>query len=594
MRHLVLLALLTACSPAEPPAEPAAPGPQAQPAAPEAPAPAAKADAGEGARVQEEGRVAPRMQKAEAEEKARSSGILGAKEDAGDGIGGLIGTRGTALGSGGLGTRGVGLGGGGIATSYGMGRGASGYGKGGGSFGSAAPRVAERYTDYGINRVTLTADDRLSTFSIDVDTASYAIARSHLQRGQLPPTAAVRVEEMVNAQTYAYPPPDGEAPFAVSMEVAPDPWHDGHHILRVGVQAAQPEIDRLPVHLTFLVDTSGSMRASNKLPLARRALKELVANLDDEDRVAIATYAGSTGIALNPTRVGDGRQAIVAALDGLEHGGGTNMGSGMQLAYDMALATYEPGTENRVIVLSDGDANIGRTSHEQILKSLAGYAKKGITLSTIGFGNGNYNDTMMEQLANKGDGNYYYIDSFAEARKVFGEKLTATVQTVARDVKIQVDMDPGSVISYRLIGYENRDIADADFRNDAVDAGEIGSGHTVTALYDLVLRDDPAEDLATVRIRSKAPGPDAPSVERATRLPSLAVRTSFATATPDFRVAIGTAAFAEKLRGSPWADELPWSEIADTVRSAGRSGDAELVGLVETAGRLRAGDLAVR
>lgn len=599
MRSSLLAVLLIACQPAS----------QQQPVTVDRPDPSP--DAGEGA-LSSDGTSGPN------DRTVRSSKMLAKyvtekdakKKDAKKGtlsgsVGGLIGAKGTQIGAGGLGSRGAGLGGGGTAQGLGglgtrgLGSGASGYGRGSGTLGSAAvhppvqPASTETYTDYGVNKATLTEVDPLSTFSIDVDTASYAIARSHLDHGGLPPAAAVRVEEFVNAQTYSYVPPNGEGAFSVSMEASPDPWTANHHLLRVGVKAAEPKVDRLPVHLTFLVDTSCSMAAANKLPLAKAALTEMVKNLDGEDRVAIATYAGSTRVVLKPTRVSN-RAQIFTALQGLSQGGGTNMDSGMQLAYDLALSSLEPGTENRVVVLSDGDANIGRTSHEQILASLTQYAKRGITLSTIGFGRGNYQDTMMEQLANKGDGNYYYIDSMKEARKVFGTQLTSTVQTVARDVKIQVDFDPESVLSYRLIGYENRDIADADFRNDAVDAGEIGSGHTVTALYDLVLRDHPSSSLATVRVRSKTPGPDAPAVERATNLPSIAVRTSFDTTTPDFRVAVATAAFAEKLRGSPYAEEIGYDRIARVLESADRGSDEELIGLVRKAGRLTAEPVARR
>lgn len=579
MRSLSLL-LLVACgtsgSPDSPPANTVT-----------EPAPLASPDAGEGARAKrEEGKVG---RKDAAMERAPRDGtlLLIKGDDAGSASG--LGSRGSGLGGGGT-AQGIG----GLGTR-GIGSGHSGYGAGYGR-GVARPAAVpsrETYTDPGMHETTLAADDALSTFSIDVDTAAYAIARSHLDGGSLPPRAAIRVEEFVNAQTYGYVPPGGEGPFAVNMEASPDPWHPGHHLLRVGIKAAEPEVDRAPVHLTFLVDTSGSMRADNKLPLAKRALAEMVKNLDGEDRVALVTYAGSTRVVLEPTRVSD-RARILRAIDGLTHGGGTAMGTGMQLAYDMALKHLEPGTENRVVVLSDGDANIGATSHEQILHSLRSYAKQGITLSTVGFGRGNYQDTLMEQLADEGDGNYHYIDTMKEARKVFGTQLAATVQTVARDVKIQVEMNPESVISYRLIGYENRDIADADFRKDDVDAGEIGAGHAVTALYDVVLRDAPARELATVRIRSKVPGPDAPAIERTTTLPSSAVQPSFTGTTPDFRVAVGTAAFAEKLRGSPWTDELTYGAIADVLERAGRSDDAELIGLVRRAGALSNEQVAAR
>ena len=229
------------------------------------------------------------------------------------------------------------------------------------------------------------------------------------------------------------------------------------------------------------------------------------------------------------------------------------MASGIELVYKQAMGAYVPGAENRVLVLSDGDANVGATSHEEILNTIAGYAKKGITLSTLGFGEGNYKDTMMEQLADKGDGNYTYVDGFSEAKRVFGTQLAGTMEVIARDVKIQVDFDPNAVMAYRLIGYENRDIADKDFRNDKVDAGEIGSGHTVTALYDVVLRDralaNKDNPLATVRLRAKKPGPDSASKEWATSMTARQVHSELADTSPDFRIAVGAASFSEVLRG---------------------------------------------
>ncbi|MFT4975469.1 MAG: Ca-activated chloride channel family protein, partial [Myxococcota bacterium] len=371
-------------------------------------------------------------------------------EAGGAGIGGLIGSKGVQVGAGGLGSRGSGLGGGGTAAGLGglgtsgRGAGSSGYGRGAGVYGSLSvqtPRPdvvsSEQYTNYGINNVTLTSEDAQSTFSVDVDTASYTITRRKLRAGSLPPEAAVRVEEFVNYFDYSYQPPaaGAEQPFSVFMEAAPSPWASDRHILRVGLQGrALDEENRRPARLTFLVDVSGSMGAMDKLPLAQKAMRELVGNLGPEDSVAIATYAGRTEQILTPTpatRKGD----IYDAIDKLTSGGGTAMSSGVTMAYDMASAAYVAGAENRVIVLSDGDANIGPDSHQQLLSQISGHAKAGITLSTIGFGMGNYKDTMMEQLANKGDGNNFYIDSFAEAQRVFGEDLSGTLQTIARDVK---------------------------------------------------------------------------------------------------------------------------------------------------------------
>jgi len=455
---------------------------------------------------------------------------------------------------------------------------------------------SEQYTDYGVNEMTLTEADAQSTFSIDVDTASYTIARRKLQGGQLPPTASVRVEEFVNYFAYDYVQPTGDAPFAVNMEAAPNPYQPGHHVLRVGVQGRAADLDdRKPVHLTFLVDTSGSMQSPDKMGLAKTSLRQLVSQLDDDDTIALATYAGSVRRVLAPTSAG--RQDIIFdAIEGLSAGGSTAMSSGIDLAYEMAAESMVEGHENRVIVLSDGDANVGRTSHEQILNQIKGYAAQGVTLSTIGFGMGNYKDVMMEQLSNKGDGNYYYIDSVNEARKVFGKDLSGTLQVIAKDVKIQVEFDEDAVYAYRLIGYENRDIADRDFRNDEVDAGEIGAGHRVTALYDVVLRDGYRREgeLACVRLRNKAPGRDgaasgSAAVEWETVFPVEMVHYEFAEASPSFRLAAGVAFFAELLRGSYYTAELTYGELYALIRDAGdprEQAHQDLLGLIRTAGEL--------
>ena len=347
---------------------------------------------------------------------------------------------------------------------------------------------SEGYENYGVNPFLDPRQDPLSTFSIDVDTGSYTIARRKLREGGLPPAASVRVEEFVNYFDYSYPTPDGQVPFAVAMEAAPSPFEPDTTLLRVGIQGQTiDQEDRKPIHLVFLVDTSGSMQSADKIGLLKKSLKLLVNNLHEDDTVAIATYAGWTEKVLEPTSAEDtGR--IFDALDRLEANGSTAMSSGLQLAYDMAYEQLDDDSVTRVIVLSDGDANVGASSHEEILRQIGDRAREGVTLSTIGFGMGNYKDTTMEQLANKGDGNYYYIDTLEQAEKVFEEDLLGTLFVIAKDVKIQVEFDPKEVESYRLVGYENRDVADKDFRNDAVDAGEIGAGHRVTALYEVKLR----------------------------------------------------------------------------------------------------------
>jgi len=464
------------------------------------------------------------------------------------------------------------------------------------SGGEEVQRDREAYEDYGINAMTQVSSDAHSTFSIDVDTASYTIARRKLNSGVLPPTASVRVEEFVNYFDYDYVGPTGDAPFAVNMEAAPHPFQQNHHLLRFGVQGQLPDDDnRVPVHLTFLVDTSGSMSSPDKMGLVKYSLTHLVENLERGDTVALATYAGSISKVLGPTAVSE-QGAIDAAIDSLFAGGSTAMSSGIDLAYEMAMASFVSGHENRVIVLSDGDANVGATSHEQILTQITDYAKKGVTLSTIGFGMGNYQDTLMEQLANDGDGNYFYIDSQTEAQKVFGDDLAGTLQVIAKDVKIQVEFNPDAVIAYRLIGYENRDIADEDFRDDAVDAGEIGAGHQVTALYDVVLRDGYREqDVAVVRLRNKTPGADSAAVEWETKLPAGLVHDEFPEASSNFRLAFGAASFAELLRGSPHTAEITYSDLLYLLRNERGSGalDNELTELIATAGRLSGESISV-
>jgi Ca-activated chloride channel family protein len=455
---------------------------------------------------------------------------------------------------------------------------------------------AEDYTDHGINPFTIVTQDALSTFSIDVDTASYAIARRKLQEGGLPPEAAVRVEEFVNYFDYGYAEPSS-GPFAVHMEAMPDPFRPGHHLLRVGVQGDEiSRAERQPVHLTFLADVSGSMSSGDKLPLAKEAMHMLVDSLREDDTVGLCTYAGRVARVLEPTSAAN-KRAIHDAIEALNSGGSTAMSSGIDIAYEMAWETFEEGHENRVIIMSDGDANVGNTSWEQMLANIKGYADRGVTVSTIGFGMGNYKDTLMEQLSNNGDGNNYYIDSREMAQRVFVEELGGTMVTIARDVKIQVEFNDDSVYSYRLIGYENRDIADADFRNDRVDAGEIGSGHNVTALYDVILRDGYTRELATVRLRWEAPGADKAAQEKAFRFDHTALKeTSYLTSRAT-RIAYSAATFAEILRGSPHAAEISLERLAQFATKAARPGekdDMELVELMRAADRLGVNNVASR
>src|SRR5262245_39274827 len=321
----------------------------------------------------------------------------------------------------------------------------------------AEPAGTEDYKDYGVNPVTPPEKDRFSTFPIDVDPASYAVSRRKLLQGGLPPYDAVRAEEFLNYFDYAYPAPT-QVPFAVHLAAAPPPFTQGHHLVRVALQGKRiAPSERKPVHLVYLVDTSGSMQSQDKIGLVKKSLQVLTRALRSGDTVALCTYAGSVREVLAPTGI-DNKDRILSAIEDLTAGGSTAMASGIDLAYRLAERTMVPNHVNRVIVLSDGDANVGATSHDEILQRIARYKDKGITLSTVGFGNGNYKDTMMEQLADKGNGNYTYIDNESQAQRVFSDQLSGMLEVIARDVKIQVEFDPAVVKEYRLIGYENRDV----------------------------------------------------------------------------------------------------------------------------------------
>ena len=416
-----------------------------------------------------------------------------------------------------------------------------------------------------INDLVDTRTDALSTFAVDVDTGSFTLARRMLKEGGLPQPHLVRVEEWVNAFGYSYRDPSSEHPFEIHVQAAP--LAKQSYVMRVGIQGKRIDnAARKPTHLTFLVDTSGSMRGEDRLELAKRSLKLLVQNLDQRDSVAIATYAGDSRLVLAATKVtGESRGRILSAIDSLDNGGGTAMASGMDLAYREATKGLADKPISRVIVLSDGDANIGRSGPDQILQAIKGYVSEGVTLSTVGFGMGNYRDDMMERLADAGNGNYTYIDSIDTAKKAFGENLAGTLQVIAQDTKIQVVMNPDVVKSYRLIGYENRNVRDQDFRDDKVDAGEIGAGHTVTALYEVQLhQDEPIGDIATVHVRYKQPrGVKATEVK--TVLTASMLQPTLAHLDVDGRFAVAVALASESFRNSPHMQRLGLS-LNDAVR----------------------------
>jgi len=522
----------------------------------------------------------PREKTSPPDESAAGLGVEGGE------IGGIVG-----------GTRG------GVGTGSGQGVGGAparspgAYGRGNGRFAMrpqtpppppADPQGTEAYDHHDVNKLTLTQNDHESTFAIDVDTASYTIARRKLLAGDAVPPDAVRVEEFLNYFHYSYEGPGADRPFAVHMEAAPSPYQAGRYFLRVGVQGKQvAKRERKRAHLVFLVDVSGSMDQPDKLPLAQRSLRILVDNLNENDTVALVTYAGSTRVVLPPTNASQ-RATIDAAIDDLTAGGSTAMGSGIQLAYDLAAKQLSPGSETRVIVLSDGDANVGNTTHEDILKTIHGHVKEGVTLSTVGFGMGNYKDNLMEQLADKGNGASYYIDGLSEAKRVFQEKLAGTLEVIAQDVKIQVDFNAKAVVAYRLVGYENRDIRDQDFRDDKVDAGEIGAGHSVTAVYEVELTSgaSASADLATVRIRAKKPrGKEAAEYSYAFARDLL--RPSFAAASADFRFASAVVGFAEILRKSPYADGWKLDTVLSVARAATGAGDKDREEFLTLVGKAR-------
>lgn len=438
-----------------------------------------------------------------------------------------------------------------------------------------------------VNPFTLTIDDNLSTFAIDVDTGSYTLMRNYLSDyGSMPPEESVRVEEYVNFFDQNYASPSDDA-FAIHIDGAPSPYaeNDNYHLVRVGIQGYDvPEDERPPALLIFVVDTSGSMDREDRLGLVKDSLELLVGELRPDDRVGIIEYGSNADTILNPTSVRE-RWDIIDAVDRLRPGGSTNAEEGIMNGYRMANRYRLDGEITRLIVLSDGVANVGNTTAEAILD----HARRGVSLSTFGFGMGNYNDALMEQLADQGDGTYAYIDTLREAQRVFVTDLSSTLVTIAKDAKIQVDFNRDVVEQYRLIGYENRDVADSDFRNDSVDAGEIGAGHSVTALYEVRLKQeyDASEGAMTVHVRFE--DPDSGRVREIARsiAPNRFLET-FAEADPSFQLSAVVAEFAELLKDSYWARGSSFSSVWQDAERVGRmfprnSDVAEFVDLVETA-----------
>jgi Ca-activated chloride channel family protein len=417
------------------------------------------------------------------------------------------------------------------------------------------------FQDYGANPFVDTYEDHLSTFALDVDTASYSLARRYVLDGLLPPPDAIRVEEFVNYFQQDYPiPPD--VAFGLYADGAPSPFHhDGTRILRFGVQGySVPEWQRQPASLTFVIDVSGSMSQGNRLELVKQSLQMLVERLRPSDQVAIVAYSAGARVVLNPVSGAD-QSAILNAVYSLYPEGSTNAEAGLQLGYQLAERMHRAEAVNRVFLLSDGVANVGATGPDAILESIGWYAKEyGITLTSVGVGMGNFNDVLLEQLADRGDGHYAYIDDLAEARRLFVEDIVSTLQVIALDAKVQVDFNPDTVARYRLIGYENRALADESFRNDAVDAGEIGAGHTVTALYAVQFKPGAQGRIATVQLRWKDPQTYAVT-EINGNFNTWDVAAKFEDASPRYQLDVVAAQYAELLRHSPWAQGASFHDV---------------------------------
>ena len=419
---------------------------------------------------------------------------------------------------------------------------------------------------HGTNPFIDTEDDAFSTFGMDVDTASYAITRRYLRDGHLPPSEAVRVEEFVNTFDYNYTPPSDET-FAIHIEGAPSKFGEGKRLqlLRIGIQGyIVPDRDRKDAKLTFVIDVSGSMNRENRLELVKKTLTLLVDQLRPTDEIGIVIYGSTARVVLPHTR-NVNREHILAAIHSLSPGGATNAEEGLRLGYQLALQNFGPDYINRVILCSDGVANVGQTGPDAILTEIGNYVKDGILLTTVGFGMGNYNDILMEQLANKGNGSYAYVDTLKEAERVFVENLTGTLQVIAKDAKVQVEFNPQTVSRFRLLGYENRRLAQEDFRDDDVDAGEIGSGHSVTALYEIKLpEEEVVGKLATVFIRHE--DPDLGDVTEVSQdIFANELKGTFEEASTSFQLAATVAEFAEILRGSYWAQQGSLTAVEQTL-----------------------------
>ena len=463
--------------------------------------------------------------------------------------------------------------------------------------------------DYSViteNRFYEVTKEPLSTFSIDVDAASYSNMRRFLKNGQAPPKDAIRIEEMVNYFNYEYPEPDGEHPFEVITEISDCPWQPEHRLVHIGLQGKHIPMDELPAsNLVFLIDVSGSMSSDNKLPLLQSSFKLLTDQLREQDKVAIVVYAGAAGLVLEPTSGGN-KQKIKDAIGKLQAGGSTAGGAGIQLAYKVARENFVKGGNNRVILATDGDFNIGASSDAEMVRLIEQERESGVFLTVLGFGMGNYKDNKMQQLANKGNGNHAYIDDISEAKKVLVSEFGGTVFTIAKDVKLQIEFNPTKVKGYRLIGYENRMLNNEDFRDDKKDAGELGSGHTVTALYEIIpvgvesphlasvddlkyqeskVTKDAAKskELCTIKLRYKQPDGD---TSQLIEHPLLDKGTELDKSSDNFRWAAAVAEFGLLLRDSEFKGNATYTHAVKLARSAkGKDPNGyrrELIDMIDT------------
>ena len=418
------------------------------------------------------------------------------------------------------------------------------------------------FEDYGVNPSIDTEDDNLSTFALDVDTGSYTIMRNYLSEGNLPPSDSVRVEEYVNYFDQGYPSPPAHQAFGIYLDGAPSPFTqtERYQMLRVGIQGYQvPDEERKDASLTFVIDVSGSMDMDNRLGLVKRSLELLVEQLRPRDRVSIVVYGSVARVVLEPPS-GSDKGPILEAIYSLQPEGATNAEAGIRLGYQMAMHAYNPEGINRVILCSDGVANVGQTGPDAILEEVRHYVEEGVTLTAIGFGMDNYNDVLMEQLADNGDGFYAYVDDLREARRLFLDQITGTLQTIAMDAKVQVEFNPAVVMRYRLVGFENRAIADDQFRDNTVDAGEIGAGHSVTALYEIKLYPEAYGNIATVFMRWQDPD-TRQVVELSKDFSAGELAYEFESANPYFQRAVIVAEYAEILKKSYWAEESSLAHV---------------------------------